>query len=138
MLHGFHYVRSSLEIMCIALIVFSLENDKLLFTLHLICLYIELLCDSNLFKCLIAIKCSENRVETLQFFIALYFEKYSRIEFPIMKTTQTDSLLVFTTNCIQEPYFRMNLSVLRSIQGPRFWSLKDLESAYHCSESNST
>ena len=68
MAYIFHYVRSPLEIMCIAFLVLLLENTKLFYILLLFCLYIEILAVSSLFKCLIAIKCLESRVETLQIF----------------------------------------------------------------------
>ena len=58
--------------MCIAFIVFLLENSKLFYMLLLFSLCIEILAVLSLFNCLIAIKCSESRVETLQFFC---FEK---------------------------------------------------------------
>ena len=59
---------SSLKIMCIAFIVLLLEYSKLFYILLLFCLYIEILAVSSFFKGLIAIKCSESRVETLQIF----------------------------------------------------------------------
>ena len=68
---SFHYVCSSLEIMCIALIVLLLENTELFYILLLFCLDIEILAISSLFKCLIAIKCSGSRLETLQIFILI-------------------------------------------------------------------
>ena len=65
----FHYIWSSLEIMCIVFIVLLLENSKLFHILLLFCLYIEILDVSSLFKYLIAsTKCSESWVETLQIF----------------------------------------------------------------------
>ena len=46
------------------------ENIKLFIHItFFVCLRIEKLADSNFFKCLIAIKCSESRVETLQIFL---------------------------------------------------------------------
>ena len=54
MAYIFHYVRSPLEIMCIAFIVLLLENTKLFYTLLLFCLDIEILSVSSLFKSLIA------------------------------------------------------------------------------------
>ena len=44
-------------------------NSKLFYMLHLFYLCTEILAVSSLFKCLIAIKCSESRVETLQIFL---------------------------------------------------------------------
>ena len=64
----FHYVWSSLEIMCIAFIVLLLENSKIFYIVLLLCLYIEKLAESSLFQCLIAIKCSESQVATLEIF----------------------------------------------------------------------
>ena len=56
--------------MCKAFIVLFLENIKSFYVLRVAffnaCIYIEILADSNLCKCLKAIKCSESRVETLQ------------------------------------------------------------------------
>ena len=56
-----------------ALIVLLPENIKLFYTLRLVCLYIKLLDDPDLFKCLIAIKYLEIRVKTLPIF---YFSVY--------------------------------------------------------------
>ena len=58
--------------MCIAFIVLLLENSKLFYVLLLFCLYIEILAVSSWFKCLIAMKCSESRVETLQIFLCCW------------------------------------------------------------------
>ena len=63
----------SLKIMCIALIVLLLKNKFILHFFFIcsvvcVCLCKEILIDWNLFKCLIAIKCSESRVEALQIF----------------------------------------------------------------------
>ena len=54
--------------MCIAFIVLLLENIKLFYISLLFCLCVEILAVTSLFKCLIANKCLENRVETLQTF----------------------------------------------------------------------
>ena len=58
--------------MCIAFIVLFLENIKLFYVLRgflmFLCIYIEILADSKLCKCLKAIKCSESRVKKLQIF----------------------------------------------------------------------
>ena len=64
MLHCFHYALAWLEIMCIALIPLLLKNMKLFFTHYI--LYIKLFADSSMFKCLIAIRCLESQMETLQ------------------------------------------------------------------------
>ena len=68
MSYTFHCAWSSLESMCIELIVLFLENTELFYVLLFICLEVEILAVSSLFKCVIAIKCSESRVETLQIF----------------------------------------------------------------------
>ena len=69
MAYAFHYIWSPLEIMCIALIALLLENIVLYYYILLLhCLQIEILAVSILFKCLIAIKCSKIRVDTLQIF----------------------------------------------------------------------
>ena len=84
MAYIFHYIWSSLKIMCIAFIVLLLENIKLFYRLLLFCLYIEILAVSSLFKCLVATKCSESRVETLQNFcfrFTFYFPFHS---FPML------------------------------------------------------
>ena len=49
--------------------IYSYFSGKHKFILHItgfFNIYIEILADSNLYKCLKAIKCSESRVETLQ------------------------------------------------------------------------
>ena len=58
-----------MEILSTAFIVLFLENSKLFYILLLFCLHIGILAGSSLFKCPIAIKCSESRVETLQNFL---------------------------------------------------------------------
>ena len=66
--------------MCMAFILLLLENTKLFYTLFLFCIYLEILSISSFFKCLITIKCSESRVETLQIFkIILYIKSRGRI-----------------------------------------------------------
>ena len=69
MVHIFHHVWSLFEIMWIAFIVLLLKTLNYLCLLRFfVCLCVEILTDSNLFKCLIANKCSESWVETLQIF----------------------------------------------------------------------
>ena len=72
MAYIFHYTWSSLEIMCIAFIVLLLEDSKLFYLLLLLCLCIEILALWNLFKCLIAIKCSKVEWRHSRFFFYMF------------------------------------------------------------------
>ena len=102
------------EIMCLAFRVLLLEISKLLYILLLFCLYIEILALSSLFKCLIAIKCSESRVETLQilfFFLFRSFKITSRnILLFLQKYPDSISLLCLI---VQEWGLGTKISILR-------------------------
>ena len=93
--------------MCIAFIVLLLENTKSFYILLLFWLYLEILAVSSLFKCLIAIECSESRVETLQIF---YLIKKSLVnvtflfDFPEITTKKTGN----TKSIRPEIYFSAN------------------------------
>ena len=86
--------------MCITFIVLSLENTKLFYILLLFCLYIEILAVLSLFICLIAIKCSEIRVETLQIFDITILSSFSSI------TVIQSFLALF---CLFRHFHKMNL-----------------------------
>ena len=81
-----------MEIMCIALKVLLLENTELLYVLLFFYLYIEILAVSGLFKCLIANKCSKNRVETLKIFIHSYNLISFGLNLPLMHQNKVSFL----------------------------------------------
>ena len=58
--------------LCAEIYILLLENTTSFYILLLFCLYIEVLPVSSLFKCPIAIKCSESREETLQIFLVTH------------------------------------------------------------------
>ena len=73
LLHCFHCTWSSLEIVCIALIVLMVENMKLFCILCFVSIYMKLLANSNLLKSKCSNQIFRKSSQITQFFLKIYF-----------------------------------------------------------------